>query len=301
MSKSNLRKNYRVMFILLSLFLLTNNLKAQKPDNRLVSGEWLQSNLTGSQLRIIDMRADVRDYWAGHIPEAVYLDETALRWPQAGIPGRLIPVEVLGRLLQEIGVTEKTTIIIYTEINNYRATYFAWALDYIKHNNWAILDGGFNRWKDENRPVSRDYPQIIRASYKMKINPDEEVRASLEMVKDRDPKTTVLLDVRPPELYSGERGNWKRNGHISGAINIFWASFLKEDGAWKDLTLLSNNLREMGITPDKTIIVSCGQGLMASHTYVTLKYLLKYPEVRLYDGSFNEWSNREDLPVETSR
>mgnify|MGYP003868471021 CR=1 FL=1 len=290
-----------ILLFLLVLLISWTGLKAQVPDNKLVSGDWLQANLDRPGLRIIDMRADVRDYWSGHIPGAVYLDETALRWPENGVPGLLLPVEVLVRLLEQLGINKKTTIIIYTEINNYRATYLAWALDYIKHYDWAILDGGFNRWKNDNRPISRDYPRLTRTNYGQKVEPDDSVRVRLEQVKNRDTRTTVLLDVRSAELYAGERGNWKRNGHIPGALNIFWASFLREDGSWKDLKVIMDNLRELGITPEKTIIVSCGQGLMASHTYLTLKYLLKYPRVRLYDGSFNEWSNRDDLPVETGK
>ncbi|RFT16024.1 MAG: Thiosulfate sulfurtransferase, rhodanese [Candidatus Saccharicenans subterraneus] len=299
--KRAIENMFRAAALLTLNLILLSGLQAQTPERRLVSGEWLEASLNLPNLRIIDMRADIRDYWAGHIPGAVYLDETALRWPQNGVPGRLIPPEILTRLLEEIGVNQKTTVIIYTEINNYRATYLAWALDYLRHTGWAILDGGFNRWKNENRPVSRDYPVLNRTNYGSKINPDESVRAVLDQVKNRDPRTTVLLDVRSAELYSGERGNWKRNGHIPGAINIFWGSFLREDGSWKDLKVVAGNLRDMGITPDKTIIVSCGQGLMASHTYLTLKYLLNYPKVRLYDGSFNEWSNRDDLPVETGQ
>lgn len=299
--KRQVENLFRTTILLTLGLILLSTLQAQTPERRLVSGEWLQANLNQPGIRVIDMRADIRDYWAGHIPGAVYLDETALRWPQNGVPGRLLPVEVLTRLLEEMGINNKTTVIIYTEINNYRATYLAWALDYIRHKGWAILDGGFNRWKNENRPIVRDYPQLARTNYGSKINPDESVRALLDQIKSRDPGTTVLLDVRSAELYSGERGNWKRNGHIPGAINIFWASFLKEDGSWKDLKISAQNLRDLGITPDKTIIVSCGQGLMASHTYLTLKYLLNYPKVRLYDGSFNEWSNRDDLPVETGQ
>ena len=299
--KRQVKNLFRATVLLTLGLILLSALQAQTPERRLVSAEWLQANLNQPGLRVIDMRADIRDYWAGHIPGAVYLDETALRWPQNGVPGRLLPVEVLTRLLEEMGINNKTTIVIYTEINNYRATYLAWALDYLRHQYWAILDGGFNRWKNENRPVGRDYPQLARTNYGSKINPDESVRALLDQVKNRDPRTTVLLDVRSAELYAGERGNWKRNGHIPGAINIFWASFLKEDGSWKDLKILAQNLRDLDITPDKTIIVSCGQGLMASHTYLTLKYLLNYPKVRLYDGSFNEWSNRDDLPVETGQ
>ncbi len=296
------RNKYFLGLILFSLILFTNihfpGIMAQTAENRIISPDWLEKNLSKKDLRLVDMRADIRDYWTGHIPGAVYLDESALRWPSGGVPGRLIPVDVFYRLLGALGVDRKTTIIIYTEINNYRATYLAWALDYIRHENWGILEGGFNRWKNENRPVSQDYPEIKRNVYEPAGRPDEQVRAYLEEVKNRDERT-VLLDVRPPEFYTGERGNWKRKGHIPGAINLPWSYFLKDDGSWKDYELLKNNLSSMGISPDKQVIVSCGQGLMASHTYLTLKYILKFPRVKLYDGSFNEWSNRSELPVDT--
>lgn len=300
--KKEIFKRVTFLVMLSGLFLLlTSMAETQEPVNKLISPDWLQSNLNRLDLRIIDMRADVRDYWAGHIPGAVYLDETTLRWPQGGVPGKLIPLDVFVRLLEELGINRKTTIIIYTEINNYRATYLAWALDYLGHENWAILEGGFDRWRKEGRPVSQDFPAISRTAYGTKVKVNEDVRATLDQVRNRDPKTTVLVDVRPAELYSGQRGTWKRKGHIKGAVNFFWASVLNEDGTWKDLTLIKENLASAGITRDKTVIVSCGQGLMASHTYLTLKYLLRFPRVKLYDGSFNEWSNRDELPVETSK
>ncbi|MCR4395529.1 MAG: rhodanese-like domain-containing protein, partial [Candidatus Saccharicenans sp.] len=190
-SKSRVPFFFKAILVLFFIVAISPvNLKAQVPDNRLVSGDWLQANLGQPGLRIIDMRADVRDYWSGHIPGAVYLDETALRWPENGIPGLLVPVEVLVRLLEQLGINKKTTVIIYTEINNYRATYLAWALDYIRHSDWAILDGGFNRWKNENRPISRDYPRLTRTSYGQKVEPDDLVRARLEQVKNRDTRTT---------------------------------------------------------------------------------------------------------------
>jgi thiosulfate/3-mercaptopyruvate sulfurtransferase len=300
-----LRAKHNSSFIILGLIFFVISAvitpsKAQIRKDIIISPDWLQKNLNNSDIRIIDMRADVREYWSGHIPGSVYLDETILRWPQGGIPGKLLPHDVFLRLLEELGVNEKTTLIIYTEINNYRATYLAWALDYFGHERWAILEGGFERWKKEGRPVSQDYPEIKPGKYNPKSRLKEEVRATREEVKSRSAET-ILLDVRPPEFFRGERSNWKRKGHIPGAINIFWASFLKEDGSWKDPKFIKENLATMGIVPEKQIIIYDGQGLMASHTYLTLKYLLGFPRVKVYDGGFNEWSDQDELPVETSQ
>jgi thiosulfate/3-mercaptopyruvate sulfurtransferase len=107
-----------------------------------------------------------------------------------------------------------------------------------------------------------------------------------------------LLDVRPAELYTGEKGFWKRKGHIKGAINHFWGEDLKDDGSWKSKEELTGAYEKLGATPDTTIIVSCGQGLMSAHAYFTLKYILGYPKVKNYDGGFNQWSNIDELPVE---
>jgi thiosulfate/3-mercaptopyruvate sulfurtransferase len=107
----------------------------------------------------------------------------------------------------------------------------------------------------------------------------------------------VLLDVRPLALYTGEQGPWKRKGHIPGARHHFWGDDLNADGTFKNKADLQQAYEALGATPDKLIIVSCGQGQMSAHSYFTLKYLLGYPRVKNYDGSFNEWSNLPSLPV----
>ncbi len=136
--------------------------------------------------------------------------------------------------------------------------------------------------------------------YSDEIKTKNDVRALLDEVKDAIYKDEyIIIDVRPAELYTGEKGNWKRKGHIKGAINHFWGDDLNNDGTWKNKEELSKIYEDLGVTPQKDIIVSCGQGQMSAHTYFTLKYILGYPKVRNYDGSFNEWSNIEDLPIET--
>jgi thiosulfate/3-mercaptopyruvate sulfurtransferase len=267
------------------------------PD-KIVTGEWLAANLTNPNIRIVDLRDDIRSYWESHIPGAVFIDSPALRWPERGVPGKLMTPRGLALLLGEMGIGPDTQVIVYTEINNYRGTYLIWALDYIGHKSSAILMGGFDEWKKNGGPLNQDYPTITPTEYRLPAKLHEEVRATLQEVKGRNPDSTVLLDVRTYDLYSGEKGPWKRKGHIKGAIHHLWAADLKPDGSWIAPEKLTKIYAELGVTPDKTVYVSCGQGLMASHVYFTLRHILGFPKVKNYDGSFNEWSNHDELPVE---
>ncbi len=281
----------------LAAALAASALTAAEPDARLVGPDWLAANLTNPKVRIIDMRADIREYWESHIPGAVFLDADVVRWPDRGVPGKLMPPAELARLLGEMGIGRDTTVVIYSEINHYRAAYVAWALDYIRHPSWAILEDGFQGWKRQSRALTQDYPKIKPAAYDWKGKADSTVRAAMEDVRTRDRATTVLVDVRPAELFSGEKGTWKRKGHIEGAISHVWVEDLNSNGTWKDVEVLRKAYADIGVTPDKTIIVSCGQGQMSAHTYFTLRYVLGFPRVRNYDGSFNEWSNVDTLAV----
>lgn len=288
-----------VLLVALAM-ILTAPASGQESDSKLVSTEWLQDNLEQEGLRIIDLRGSIQDYWQGHIPGAVYFSLGAMRLAENGVPGKLMPSEALVIMLGKMGVSRNTALIVYAEENNFSATYLIWALDYLGHPSAAMLEGGFDRWQKENRPLTQDYPQINPSRYPLPSEMHWEVRATLDEMKQAvDERTAVVLDVRPPALYSGEKGLWKRKGHIKGAVNRFLGEDLNEDGSWKSLEELKQAYQALGATPEKTIITSCGQGLMSSHTYFTLKYILGYPNVKNYDGSFNEWSNFDQLPVET--
>ena len=265
----------------------------------LVSTDWLETNLSKENMIIIDVRGDIRDYWTGHIPGAVYFHPEALRLADRGVPGMLMPPGALATMLGKMGVNGNVTVIVYVEQSDYKAPYLIWALDYLGHPSHAMLEGGFDRWQKEKRPVTQDYPKINPVSYALPAKLNQEVRATLEEVKSFVSKgNAILLDVRPAELYSGEKGFWKRKGHIKGAINHFWGEDLKNDGTWKSKAELTEAYEKLGAPPEKTIIVSCGQGLMSAHAYFTLKYILGYPKVKNHDGGFNQWSNIDELPVE---
>lgn len=280
--------------------ILTTPVRAQRLSWRLITGAWLERNLDKEDQRIIDIRDDVKAYWQGHIPGAVYLNPEAMRLADRGTPVKLMPPEALAIMLGQMGVSNTTTVVVYAEEGDYKAPYLVWALDYIGHDSVCILDGGFGKWQLDGRLQTQDYPVIESVEYELPAELHEEVRATLEEVKQSIGRPdTVLLDVRPAELYSGEKGFWKRNGHIQGAINRFWRDDLTEDGTWKGRLELADEYAALGVTPEKTIIVSCGQGQMSAQTYFTLKYILACPHVANYDGGFNEWSVIPDLPVET--
>ncbi len=295
---NGIKNNFIVLLSVSLMFVLIFGATAQETPPKLVTTKWLEDNLFKPEIRVIDVRDSVAAYWLEHIPSAVYLSPDAMRWPDGGVPVKLIPPRNLRELLENMGISDKTTVIIYSEKGDYKAPYLQWALDYLGHPNSGILDGGFSKWRNERKPLTQDYPKLIPARYRYTI--DNGVRIELDQVKEAVSKSSaVLIDVRPAELYSGEKGNWKRKGHIKGAINHFWGLDLNEDGTWKSKDELQKIYEELGATPDKTIIVSCGQGQMSAHSYFTLKHILGYPNVMNYDGSFSEWSNIDELPVET--
>lgn len=287
------------VFSFVLLMVLALPALSEEFSSGLVSTDWLETNLSKENMIIIDIRGDIRDYWRGHIPGAVYFHAEALRLADRGVPGMLMPPGALATMLGKMGVNGNVTVIVYAEQSDYKAPYLIWALDYLGHPSHAMLEGGFDKWQKEKRAVSQDYPKINPVPYTLPARLNHEVRATLEDVKSFVSKGNgVLLDVRPAELYAGEKGFWKRKGHIKGAIHHFWGEDLNDDGTWKSEEELRKAYQEIGATPDKTIIVSCGQGLMSAHTYFALKYLLGYPQVENYDGGFNQWSNLDELPVE---
>jgi len=286
----------------LSLFLsLLSGAQAQGQTERLVSGEWLAANLANENVRIVDTRMDIRDYWQSHIPGAVYLATDLLRWPDHGVPGKLLGVQALAILLGQMGIGENTLVVAYYDKNGYPPFYLLWALEFIGHKNFALLEDGIERWRTEGRSLTQDYPKIKPVSFRLPAKPHSEIRATLEDVLKETKAGAVLLDARPEDLYKGEKGAWKRKGHIKGAISHPWAMDVSSDGAWKPREELLALYAKQDVTPDKKIIVYCGQGQMAAFAYFSLKHRLGFPNVKVYDGSFSEWSAREDLPVEGTK
>jgi len=205
------------------------------------------------------------------------------------------------------GISNDTTVVLYGDKHNWWATYAFWVFKLFGHRDVRIMNGGRAKWIAEGRPLTREVPSYPPGNYVAPPRNDAEIRAFrdqvLEFVRQRK---GVLVDVRSPQEYTGERTHMPdypqegtlRGGHIPTAVNIPWARAVNEDSTFKSVEELRELYAAQGVTPDKEVIAYCRIGERSSHTWFVLTYLLGFPNVRNYDGSWTEWGNSVGLPIE---
>ena len=269
---------------------------------RLISTDRLAQWEKRGGLSLLDVRSDVTSYLKDHLPGAVYLNIETLRASRGGVPTQLLSAKGYGELFSRLGVSLKQPVVIYSagETRNIDATFVAWILAGFGHPAVYVLDGGYYKWQLEQRPLARHYPPLSASHFpETNFHPES---ASLAEVQDAlRGRTALLVDARPPDQYAGEAGAQMRRGHIPGAINHYWQDDLTQEGfghVWKTPADLRRRYADEGITPDRNIIVYCNSTTEASHVHFTLRNLLGYPRVRVYVGSWTEWAEREELPIE---
>jgi thiosulfate/3-mercaptopyruvate sulfurtransferase len=255
------------------------------------------------QFTIVDVRTDIGQYLKSHIPGAVYLNSETLRSFSDGVPNLLLPAESYATLFTRLGIRPDRPVVVYSagETRDIDATYLAWILGGF-HAPVRVLNGGFQKWQLEQRPESRAYPATAPGTFPVRaFTPDRAARADVERVVQVRVSTSVIVDARPPDQYSGQAGAQVRRGHIPGAINHYWQTDLRDDltHVFQDTTALRAAYRAQGITSDKDVILYCNGALESSHIYFVLHALLGFPRVRIYDGSWTDWSAQEHLPIAT--
>ena len=288
----------------LSALLLFSTLVGAAPAPRLISTDELAAWLKKGPVNIVDVRTDVFIYLKDHLPGAVYLNPETLRASDGGIPVQLLSARAYSELFSRMGLSFSKPVVIYSagETRNIDATFVAWLLAGFGHPRVYLLNGGYFKWQLEQRPLAREYPRIAAVDFPIgSFRPE---RASLEEVRRAiTDHSAILVDARPQDQYAGQAGAQMRRGHIPGAISHYWQDDLTQEGfghVWKSPAELKAAYAKQGITPERNIIVYCNSTTEASHVHFTLRYLLGYPRVRIYVGSWTEWAERGYLPVKTA-
>ena len=271
-----------------------------------VSPDWLGNHMNDDDLMILDTQPNIHDYIQQHIPHAVYMNESLLRVPLGGMPGNYIPEEAAEHIFRRVGLNSDVPVVVYTGKGAFKGwgdgleqTMVAYSLARFGHNNVYVLDGGLEAWVADEGPVSQVFPEVEASHFAVDVHEDYFLLYdTFAMLKDED--GVALLDARPASIYQGQ-GPWPKPGHIPGAINVPWASLMdpKNPRLLRPDSEIQVILDQNDLTPDKTIICSCGTGREATNEFLLFKWYLGFPKVKIYEGSFTEWSSYPDNPVVT--
>lgn len=272
----------------------------------LVSTQWVADNLANtSKVRLIESNEDVLLYSTGHIPDAVHIDWVADL--NDAIRRDYLNEEQFAALMSRNGIANDTTVVFYGDKNNWWATYAFWVFKLFGHADCRIMDGGRAKWIAEGRELTKVVPSFAATAYAPAARTDYKIRAFRDQVLAHVMADQPLVDVRSPQEFSGEllhmpgspQEGALRGGHIRGAVNVPWSKAVAEDGTFRPL----GELRDLyetaqGLSPQDNVIAYCRIGERSSHTWFVLTYLLGYPNVRNYDGSWTEWGNLVGVPIE---
>lgn len=277
-----------------------------------ISTEWLEDHLPErlesqveeKELMILDCQPNVHDYIKEHVPGAVYMNEGLLRVPREGLPAQYVDPGVMEANLRRIGVQADLPVVVYTGTGPFKGwgdgleqTMMAYTLARFGHENVYILDGGIDKWKAEERRLSQLFPKVEPSGFEVEVQ--GEFYVGYEGFKEmKDEEDVVLLDARPENVYEGQ-GPWIKAGHIPGAISLPWKRFMDADNArlLRPDEEIEAILEAHDVTRDKLVICSCGTGREATNEFTLLNWYLEYPRVKIYEGSFTEWSSYPDNPT----
>jgi len=274
----------------------------------LVETSWVSSHANDPKVRVAEVDYDpAANYEMGHIPGAVLFDwRKDINDPLAR---DILSADALTALFARSGIDDDTTLVLYGDFNNWFAAFAFWVFSYYGAKNVKLMNGGRKKWISEDLSLTKDVPKPPAGHFRAHP-PDASLRSFLDDVRKVLPEVKAgrfsLVDVRGPKEFSGEitappeypTEHAQRGGHIPGAKNIPWAQAVKDDGTFKSREELEELYRSKGVQSNHPVITYCRIGERSSHTWFVLKYLLGYPDVRNYDGSWTEWGNLVRTPIE---
>ena len=270
----------------------------------LVTTEWLAEHLNDDSVVVAEVDENPDLYDEGHIAGAV-----KLHWRddlQDPVERDLVDKPTFERLMSERGISNDSTLVLYGDKNNWFAAYAYWYVKIYGHEDVRILDGGRQKWTDDGREFTTETPQRQQSQYNASER-DESIRTYRDTVKEGiGEQSKALVDVRSPQEYTGdlisppgyEQEGAQRAGHIPTAASIPWATAVRDDGTFKSAEKLRELYESKGVTPEKEVTAYCRIGERSAHTWFVLRELLGYETVKNYDGSWTEWGNLVDVPIE---
>jgi thiosulfate/3-mercaptopyruvate sulfurtransferase len=272
----------------------------------LVTTHWVAEHLSDSRVRLVESNEDYLLYDTGHIQGAVHIDWRADLQDQT-IRDYVSPKQ-FADLCARHGISNETTVVFYGDKSNWWACYALWTFRLFGHEKVKIMDGGRDKWVEENRHLTRAVPHFVKGHYTPAADRcDAEIRAFYDQTLAHSRDGLPLIDVRSPGEFRGEITHMPeypqegvlRGGHVPGAASVPWKMAVNEDGTFKSAAdLHSIYEEEAGLQPGQNVIAYCRIGERSSHTWFVLTYLLGYKNVRNYDGSWTEWGNRVGAPIE---
>lgn len=248
----------------------------------IVSPEWLVERLDSAPVRIVDLR-DAAAYSEGHIPGAVHCDLASLGEHRAGCDNAVLPPDEVERVLSAVGLSTEDTVVAYDDHWGLPAARFLWVLEYHGHRDAHVLDGGWDSWTEGGRPVSNEVLPPREGALVARL--DETIFA--DRARAAAPGTAALVDTRTTAEYSA--------GHIGEAVSWDWFNAVPPEG-WacsRAPEEIRAEMAALGVEPEREVIVYCRSGMRAAHTYMVLRHA-GFERVRLYDGSWQDWSAHGD-------
>jgi thiosulfate/3-mercaptopyruvate sulfurtransferase len=269
--------------------------KEYRRETLLTTAAELQSKLGSPNLSIIDVRP-AEDYAKGHIPGATHFDLFGLSLIDTSEAPLKAFMHMIHHVLELRGVSETKEVVFYEANSGMRAARGVWFLEYYGHPNVKMLDGGFQAWRAARAPLTTDATPPMAAAFNITERRDVLATAD-DVLRSLRKNDIAILDTRSVGEYRGTHVRAARGGAIPGAVHIEWTENLAPDGRFKSDAELKAMYEKAGITPDKEVISYCQGGYRAAHSYVALR-LLGFPKVRNYIGSWKEWGDRTELPLE---